>query len=338
MKKQLISWGEYNYYLEKTRWADDNETTVDDLIDIYEYLKDKSVKEYSFDDEPNIIKYAHIKFLSIALGRSHVFAYYNPGTEGFLKSDYISKEIKREIKKILKHNCSLRLMDLLKSEKDIKDFSKKELKEIDDAFCDNFDKLSERKKKEKCSEVWDIFNNYIFLLDGEESINYIKEKYGDELPIIMLENSGVPSYPSYYSGYGVNSKYLGEQHLLSLYKKFDKFYPDKKKEFVRMVEWIKRLTPTEFVINYLEFVRNGLDSNFNNKEGNISVDGLHGNTRDFVGLLSISKALGNDDADEIDAHYLIRRRFFKMIEEYEKNKELKQLQTKEKNKTKVLNK
>ena len=92
MKKQLISWGEYNYYLEKTRWADDNETTVDDLIDIYEYLKDKSVKEYSFDDEPNIIKYAHIKFLGIALGRSHVFAYYNPGTEGFLKSDYISKE------------------------------------------------------------------------------------------------------------------------------------------------------------------------------------------------------------------------------------------------------
>ena len=85
--------------------------------------------------------------------------------------------------------------------------------------------------------------------------------------------------------------------MFSIYKKFSKFYPDKANEFVKMVRSISRLTPTEFVTNYLSFVRNGLDSNFKHKEGNVSVDGTYGETRDLVGAVSMFHMFGREQSD-----------------------------------------
>lgn len=329
MEKQLISKGEYNSYLEKTRWADDNRTELDDIIDIFEYLKDKNVKDYSFDSKPKIIENAHLDFIIVALGRSHFSPYYNHATENFLKSDYLSGELKKEIINMLGSNCSKELFDLLNSEKEITDFSKEEIKVIEDSLRELY-KKTKGKKKEKCGDMRDIFAEYIFVLDGIGPIEYMKEKYKEKLPIVMLENSGLPSFASYYSGYGVDSRYLGEKHLLSIYKKFDKFYPDKKQEFVKMVNRIRRLTPTEFINNYLEFSRNGLDSEFKNKNGNISVDESYGSIRDMVGALSITSlvANNNDKEYELDSHYLIRKEFSKMIKEYEERQKPNDLQTK----------
>lgn len=82
--------------------------------------------------------------------------------------------------------------------------------------------------------------------------------------------------------------------------------------------------------NYLEFSKNGLDSDFKNKNSNISVDGSYGSIRDMVGVLSVTSLLANnnDKEYELDRHYSIREEFFKMIEEYEERQKPNDLQTK----------
>ena len=338
MERQFISGREYSEFLETTRWADDNNTTVDRIIDIFEYLKDKKTEKRNYPREPRAIENAHLDFLRIALDRIYFDPFYNKGTEEFLKSDYLSEELKKEINDVLNGNCSEDLMELLTSEKRFQEFSKEEIKEIGNSLHRTCDKLSNEQKKKKCGEIYEIYDDYIFVIDGIGPIEYTKEKNGAELPIIMLEKTSLPSHASYYSGYGVDSRYLGEKHLFSLYKKFAKFYPDKKEEFVKMVENIRRLTPTEFVTNYLSFVRNGLDSNFKNKNGNISVDGLHAETRDLVGALSIFSLFhnesDNDRSDELERHFLIRNEFFKMIDEFESVRKL--AESKEKGNMEVL--
>ncbi len=72
--------------------------------------------------------------------------------------------------------------------------------------------------------------------------------------------------------------------------------------------------------------------------GNISVDGLHGETRDLVGALSTFSLFHNkvdSDSSELERHFLIRREFFKMIEEFESVRKLIQPQEKGNNNVEV---
>lgn len=342
MDKEFISGGEYNSFLETTRYSDSTRFDVNRIIEIYEYLKDKKTEERSFYGEPRKIENAHLDFLRIALGRIYFSPKYNQATEDFLKSDYLSEELKKEIYGVLKETCcSEQLTVLLNSERRINDFSKDEIKEIEDSLCRISDALSDNKDGEKCKEIYEMFEDFIFVIDGVGPIEYIKEKNGSELPIIMLEKSGIPSHSSYYSGYGVDRRYLGEEHLFSIYKKFAKFYPNKADEFLKMVRAISRLTPTEFVTNYLSFVRNGLDSDFKHKEGNVSVEGTYGETRDLVGAVSMFHMFGREQSDldkrfELESEISIRRSFNQMVEEFKNNQESAQLQTNDNSNSKIL--
>ncbi len=128
--------------------------------------------------------------------------------------------------------------------------------------------------------------------------------------------------------------------MFSIYKKFVKYYPEKAEKFVAMVRSISRLTPTEFVTNYLLFVRNGLDSGFKNKEGNISIDDEHGSARDLVGAATTFSLLsrGQSDLDrrfELDEQIFIRDRFSQMIEEFKSAQESEETKHNDGKKVKV---
>ncbi len=333
MERVFISAGEYNGFLETTRYCDSTEFNVNRIIEIYEFLRDKKTEERSYYAEPRKIENAHLDFLRVALGRTYYSPKYNQATEDFLKSDFLSHELKKEIYDVLNGICcSEQLTALLNSERRISEFSKNEIKGIEESLCQVSNALSGNKYMEKCKEIYEMFEDYIFVIDGVGPIEYTKEKNKSELPIIMLEKSGIPSHASYYSGYGVDRRYLGENHLFSIYKKFTKYYPDKADQFVKMVRAISRLTPTEFVTNYLSFVRNGLNSDFKHNEGNFSVDGTYSETRDLVGAVSMFHMFGREQSDldkrfELDEQISIRRSFNQMIEEFKNNREINNSKT-----------
>lgn len=326
MKKQFIEGSEYNGLLEKTRYGIKK---VEDAVDIYEYLKDKKTKIRVIGGDDKLLENPHLEFLERLFGRtkSDRACGFTEADEEFLKSNYLSRELKKEINNRL-NNCSKELVELLNSEKQINDFSKEEIKEIIELFKTISNSLSDEAKYDY-GKFYYIFDEYLFALDGNGPIEYIKEKYGKDLPIAMLERSNVVSRASYYSGYGVDNSLLGDRHLFSLYKKFVKYYPDKAAEFVKMVMSISKLTPTEFITNYLSFVRNGLDSDFKSKEGNFSVDGLHGSSRDLVGAVSMFSLFSREQSDldrrfELDEHFSIRKRFTQMIEQFKSIQELEE--------------
>ncbi len=316
MEKEFVPVEDYNRFLETTKYCDNPIYDINRIIDIYEFLKDKRVEKYTWDQKVEIVEDAHLDFLGVALGRTYFAPKYNEATEDFLKSDYLSSEVKKDIYDALKDKgCPDNIIQLLTSKKQISDFSKNEIKEIEKYLCKNED------NSEKCKVLYELYEDYIFVIDGDGPIEYIKEKNNYDLPNLLLDKSGIPSYPSYYSGYGVDRRYLNENHLFSIYKKFLKFYPDKADNFVELVRNINTLTPTEFVTNYLSFVRSGFNPDFDKKKGNVSVDGLYGESRDIVGAISMFHLFGREKSEleiryESEENFSIRNDFLNMVKEY----------------------
>lgn len=321
MEKKIISEEKYDKLKEKIRY---DAKDINELINIYDYLKDKKAKYYN-----GIHENAHLSFLESLLFKteSDRLSGYSEVDEEFLKSEYLSKELKNEIyDRIKNYNCPSDLVNLLNGEKLINDFSKEEIKQIM-----NYDIPDDN--KEKYNYFCHLINNYLFVLDGTGVVEYIKELYKEQLPIVMLRKSNVVTRSSYYSGYGVDYSLLGQRHLFSLYKKFVKYYPDKAEEFEKLVNYIPRLTATEFINNYNEFINNGLDSNFILKEGNISIDGVYDQTRDFVGIVSIFSLLGEPKSVreiEVEKEFekrtndSIKKEFNEMVKEYKKSQDSKE--------------
>ncbi len=332
MEKQFISEIEFKNLLKKIRYGVKN---IDEAIEIYDYLKDKKTEDSFFDRETRTIENPHFEFLRTIFNRteSDYAGGFTEEDEEFLKSDYLSEELKKEINNKLKNN-SKELTELLNSEKQINDFSKEEINKIMKLLITISNPLPDKERYDYGALCYTL-ETYLFVLDGKGPIEYIKEEYGKELPKAILDKSNLSSRASYYSGYGVDTTLLGERHLFSIYKKFVKYYPDKTEEFVKLVDSIPKLTPTEFINNYFLFVENGFNSDFQNKEGNISVDGLHGQARDLVGAVSIFSLFNKEQSDldryfESRAEASIRKEFKEKIEQFKNNQE----QTK----VKVLNK
>lgn len=219
------------------------------------------------------------------------------------------------------YNYSEELKELLTGDKHFNDFTKEEIKRIM-----NFDVPDGN--RERYNRYCYHLTNYLFVLDGLGVIQYLKEAYGDNLPIEMLKRSNVCTSAFYYSGYGVDYSILGERHLFSLYRKFVKYYPDKIEEFIKLVNGIDLLTATEFVNNYMKFVRNGLNSDFIFEKGNISINGLDCDKRDSLGLISAFSLFGNRGSgdDEFDKKWdkrsndIIKRDFEKLVNSYNEEK------------------
>lgn len=332
MKKKYIKEDELDRYLNIAAYGlnyyGNNNDGIDKIYEIYEYLKDKkSVKQFGEIKVPN----AHLEFLHNALVRRHNIPDYNSDIELFLKSNYIVEELKKEIYIVISDDsCYAQLCELMNSEKSINDFSKEELSLIFDSLLRKYNTTSNVDIKNKCNDIDCILRDYIFILDGEGSIDYIKERYKDELPSIIIEKSGMIASPTYYSGYGIDRSLLGENHLFSIYKKYDKYYPDKTDEFVNMVNSIDYLTPTEFITNYLLFVQNGMNSNFKRRMVNANLDDA---PKMLGGFLAVVSAFTQSKNEYKDEYYewekamnammqkQIKELFLDKIEQYKKGRE-----------------
>ena len=334
MEKQFINEYEYKELLKKTRY---NIKKVEDIIDIYEFLKDKTSERKTIGGDKEVIKNLHLDFLKNLFYQSMMptAAVLTETEEEFLKSNYLSEELKKEICNRLK-NSPKELIELLNSDKQINDFSKEAIKEIIESLKCTSDSLSDEARYAYRDFCFNIFEEYLFILDGNGPIEYIKEEHEKDLPIKMLERSNVFPSSSYYSGYDVNNNLLGENHLFSLYKKFVKYYPEKVDEFVRMVMFIPMLTPTEFVTNYLSFVRNGMLSDISIKEGNISFDDAYGPIRDLVEAISMADLIEEEHLKDFSKsfnkkkHSYIIKSFRQKIKQYKSLQESEQSEVKNK--------
>ena len=274
MDKDIISENEYEKHVKKTRYLIED---INILIDTYKYLENKKL----FQNE-KVYDNAHLIFLQDLFfkTKSDRLSGFNNIDEEFLKSVFLSDRLKKEIYFSIKdYNCSNEIKELLNGNKHFNDFTKDEIEEIMNIIPNN-------------ELLHYVIDDYLFELDGLGAVQYIKEKYQEKLPIELLDRSNVVTSASYYSGYGVNHSLLGDGHLFSLYKKFVKYYPDKVDEFLKLINCMDMITPTGFINNYMTFVWNGLDSNFMMKEGNFSIDDVHGNQRDAIGFISLFSIIG----------------------------------------------
>lgn len=321
MEKKSITEKEYNQLLEQSLGM--KNATV--AIDIYEFLKNKTTKIKSACGNYVILENPHLSFLDgFFLGSMSPYGHdFTDVEKEFLKSDYLSDELKKEIYNRIK-NSSEKLTELLNSENHINVFSKETIKEIIGLL-----KSASSKAKEDYVDFCNLFEEYLFVLDGNGPIGYIKEKYGKDLPIEMLKRSNIINDASHYEGYGVERSILGEWHLFSLYRKFAKYYPEKVDEFVEMIRSIQLLTPTNFIINYSYFVENGLNSNFKIKESNNSKEDSYGSKIMLTSAISIislvnEKQRNSDIHHELEAQHSIIDEFIKMIEQFKKTQESEQ--------------
>ena len=311
MKKVFIPRYEYNGYTNELRYKIHNK---DIIFRAYEYLKDKETTETIVNEEEEEVEVIaddlNIKYLFGILYQSiSDFAYgFTSEVEEFLQSEYLSNELKGEISiRLSADNPIQKILD----SRHINEFSKDELKEI-------VDFLSSDKKNSRFVET---FVEYIFLaLEGPGPVEYIKDRFKDDLPMAILKRSNMSMYPSYYSGYGIDKSLLGERHLFSIYKKFVKFYPDKAEDYVDFVNHISNLTASEFVSNYKMFVLNGFDRHFKYKSGNLSLDGVFDAARDLVGAISSFSIFSEKSAlerrYEKEEAFTIRSEFNKMVNNY----------------------
>ncbi len=327
MKKKYIKEDELDRYLNIAAYGlnyyGNNNDGIDKIYEIYEYLKDKkSVKQFGEIKVPN----AHLEFLYNALVRRHNTPDYNSDIELFLKSNYIVEELKKEIYVVISDDSYYKqLCELMNSEKSFNDFSKEELSLIFDSLLRKYNTTSNVDIKNKCNDIDCILSDYLFILDGEGPIDYIKERYNEELPRIIIEKSGLISSPTYYSGYGIDTSLLGDEHLFSIYKKIVKYYPDKSDEFVNMVNNINYLTPTEFLTNYSLFVQNI----FKRKMGNVNLDDAPKMLNNFLGVVTAFSSTKREYKDEyyewekeMDAMIQkeIKEKFLENVEQYEKER------------------
>ena len=178
-------------------------------------------------------------------------------TKNFLLSDYVDSEIRNELLEAIQICGSRTMAELLSSGKKLNDFSKEEIDSILEYLGYAYQIHQDNESKSRCYNIHGILKDYLFMLDGEGPVKFIKERYGEGLPYEILKRSGVADFPSYYAGLGENRTHLGEDHLFSVYLKLKKYYPGTESTFVDMVNSLPVISGCEFVANYLIFVKSG---------------------------------------------------------------------------------
>ena len=222
---------------------------VNDLIYIHKFFKGKMICDNN--DENHIYSQdAGKNFLYQLLHRPLFTPCYNKIIDDFFVSDYLSNEIKEIVSKSLDDKASDAVKELLNNNCSFNDMSCSEIKSITSEIDNN---------KEYRRSL--ILDDYLFYLDGNGPVEYIKLLYRDrDLARLIICHSGVnPNLD--YANDGINIIGFNENNLLSIYDKYNKFFPDKKDSLFDFVNLINYLTANNFVNNYSTFVDNGFNSN-----------------------------------------------------------------------------
>lgn len=249
------------------------------------------------------------KLFAISYGQNYPYSY-TKGASDFIKSKYLSDYFKAEIKKVIKDSDNI--IDSLDSVKLINDMCEKEIKEIMDAI----NKYYKHRDGTDKSELLRFFEAYLYNLDGKGVISYLKNNiHPRNTAFYILESSGVCSEAGYLSGRGANLRDLNDEHLIAIFNKLLVLDINYALEFVKMVDGMEILGGTEFIETFHRFVRNkfvNVESDISTN--NISLEGLHGGTRDIVAVASIISAKNRNRESEITLTKLIKSRFMQSIE------------------------
>lgn len=230
------------------------------------------------------------KFLTRDWGRSIVYEY-TTGAIKFIYSKYLSDYFKNSIKELLKNDEITDIVaNALNSDKNINDMSEEEIKQIHLSIKEHYSNTEEIN-----SSIAPYFLTYLFKLDGEGVTSYIKNNIAKEFfASHILSTSGLCDRASFYSGRGVNYGDLNERNLAEIFKKLIKYDTNYGVSFVNMVMNMKTLGATEFINSFYGLANNNFEYKKQNiNESNISLDGLEGESRDVVALMSILSSMHN---------------------------------------------
>lgn len=286
--------GQYLYddYCRRVRYGDP-ELTVEKLTEICNFLDGKKC-----DDNGKIIKNVLDDFIYQIVRKPYYDPEYPSEIEEFIKSDYFSDKIKKDILKMTKSLDGYeRINKMLKSKLNLNDFDLDALNDISDAFFE----YSERKEIDKDVNIKTpiIFNKYMFVLDGSGPVLFIiNNNTQEELAKEFLTNVGLFPEPEYYKNMGLNRLELNEDHLISIYKEYEKYLPEKKDDYVSLVKANKSFSPFDFITNYNKFVKNG----FSTKSLNLSKDNKEPTDASY--WHSKSEDLLNDDIKNMFIKYI----------------------------------
>ena len=222
----------------------------DDSIDeatleaIYRYLDNKKIVDYH-----GTIENPSERFLYDALSRTHHNPKYIDSVENFIKSDFVSNIIKKKVLDLTSDKDGYDNLNLLlKTNKNINSYTDVDIALMNKAVKDY--------SKDK-SMLPEIFEEYIFALDGYGPVEFIKKSYTkSELAKNFLIHSGLIPASNYYVGVCINKKVLGEDHLTSIYSMYEKYMPEEKSKFLDVVKYTKELNAFDFISNYISFVSN----------------------------------------------------------------------------------
>ena len=282
---------------------------ADTLVKQFEYLKNKRIADQYYRTENPMISFL---FKAVEVTRS--IPDYPAAVKGFLETDIVSDTMKEYIYNMLKDtDTDIELLALLQSEASFNEFTKEQIAGIRKALETLFN--TKGVIGEDNYQIYGMFNDYIFQLNGNGPIDYIKSLFTEEeLAKEFLTHSGMKTDVSFYANRGMQTIDLNNYHLASIYRKFDKFLPEKKMEFYYMVKQTPLLSGADFVANYFKFINNNFDHNF---EYNLSRKPL-----DYRGMSRIQI----DDEElyrtiQQQKHNQIVSNFFGYVVKYERNKD-----------------
>ena len=311
MEKKTISFKEFDNLDKLTRWG--STATCDDLINIHKYLLDKVVVDYNNEivkDKPSD------EFIMTALYRVRFAPKFSASMEEFIKSEYLSNCLKNNIYYILsKLDGYDSVLKLLSSDINLYEYKLLDLIKIYNGLIEYYSN-SKRRKYEENNLAIECFNQYMFFQDTVAAVDYIKTVYPkNELFKEILANSGIVPSEGHYSCLGMSAYYLNHEHLISVYNKIKKYYPEVTDEFVKLVNNMDNMSPNIFIANYFIFVDNDfkIDEKDIIKDEKISKEYRRRNVR------SIIKTRQNKIYDEwkkkkdLSTSYEIKKRFIELV-------------------------
>ena len=298
--EKTISFEEYSNIKDNI----DSMTSEEELIETHKKLIGRNMKSSYYEIKDCGVDFIRI-LLSLDWGRSIVYDY-TDGAKSFIQSKYLSDYFKNSIKKLFP-NASI---EDLNSDKLINDMSEEDIRSIYHMITEYLHNTDKRE-----SNISYHILNYLFKLNGNGVTSFIKNNMNNrDIANHILLTSGLSDRASYYSGRGVGD--LDAYNLAAIFNKLltlDKKYAI---EFVKMVNKMKTLGATEFIITFKNFANNNFEANdLDIEESNNSLEGLYDRSRDVVAFLSVYMTMerGNDIEYQISASDAIKELFLSLI-------------------------
>ncbi len=250
MTPSLVGQYTYDDFCRKVLFPD-ADLTVEKLISICKFLDGKKL-----EDNGRIVNNALDLYIYYIIRRPYIDPTYSKVIEDFIKSDYFSDKVKKDTYKMTKKLDNYKNVNkLLRSDIHVNDFDLETLNDINDAYYE-YSEISEYDKNINI-KIPIIFNRYMFILDGNGPVEFVKNNYTEEeLGKEFLTNIGMIPVPSFYKENVVSRLEFNEEHLIAIYKQFEKYMPNKKNEFIKFIKMIEKLSAKEFITNYFKFVNN----------------------------------------------------------------------------------